>query len=94
MREGDNHSPPPQPDRTAEGGVIRQHVERALGRLSPQERSVFVLRHYQDLPLKEIAAALNLAEGTVKVHLFRAVRRLQKELHFLRTDVGLEGPRP
>ncbi|HLF14886.1 MAG TPA: RNA polymerase sigma factor [Bacteroidota bacterium] len=89
------HTPPaPNPEKSAEAGVIRQHVERALGCLSAQERSVFVLRHYQDLPLKEIAAAMDLAEGTVKVHLFRAIRRLQKELHFYRTDFGLEGRRP
>lgn len=94
MEPGGNHASPHPPDRSAEGGMIREHVERALGRLSARERSVFVLRHYQDLPLKEIAAALDLAEGTVKVHLFRAVRRLQKELHFLRTDVGMEGRQP
>ncbi len=95
MEPGGNHSSPhPPPDSSAEGGMIREHVERALGRLPDKERSVFVLRHYQDLPLKEIAAALDLAEGTVKVYLFRAVRRLQEELHFLRTDVGMEGRQP
>jgi RNA polymerase sigma-70 factor, ECF subfamily len=90
----DHHTPhTPGPEKSAEAGVIRQHVERALGCLSAQERSVFVLRHYHDLPLREIAATLEIAEGTVKVHLFRAVRRLQKELHFYRTDFGLEGRR-
>ncbi len=94
MNPNYNRLPAPNPEKSAEAGVIRQHIERALGCLSVQERSVFVLRHYQDLPLKEIAAAMNLAEGTVKVYLFRAIKRLQKELHFYRTDFGLEGRRP
>jgi RNA polymerase sigma-70 factor (ECF subfamily) len=81
----------PGPDRRAEAGDIRDHIERALGCLSPAERSVFVMRHYHDKPLKEIGEALDIAEGTVKVHLFRAVRRMQKELEFFRAELGLEG---
>ncbi len=78
------------PDRSAESSMIQGHVEQALDALSSQERTVFVLRHYHDLPLKEIAASLSLAEGTVKSYLFRAVQRLQKELSFYRPDFGLE----
>lgn len=76
----------PGPEKAAEAVMIQAHIERALGRLSPQERSVFVLRHYQDFKLKDIARALELAEGTVKVHLFRAVRKLQEELKFFKPD--------
>ena len=57
--------------------------------LSPQERRVFVLRHYHHLQLNEIAAMLTLAEGTVKSLLFRAVQTLQKELSFYRPELGL-----
>lgn len=81
----------PGPDRRAEAVVIREHIERALGCLSPTERSVFVMRHYHDRPLREIGEALSIAEGTVKVHLFRAVRRMQKQLGHYRADLGLEG---
>jgi RNA polymerase sigma-70 factor (ECF subfamily) len=91
MKTTTNHAATPGPDRRAEGAVIQEHVERALGCLSPAERSVFVMRHYHDLPLKEIGAALSIAEGTVKVHLFRAVRRMQKHLEFIRADLGLKG---
>ena len=72
------------PDRSAEARLIQEHVEAALGSLSPRERSVFVLRHYHDLPLKNIAKTLDITEGTVKALLFRAIGRLQKELAFYR----------
>lgn len=91
MGTNHHHSNSPGPDKLAEAGVIGRHIERALGCLSPAERTVFVMRHYHDLPIKEIASAMTLAEGTVKVHLFRAIRRMQKQLEFLRTELGLEG---
>ena len=78
------------PDRATESSLIQQNIERALSQLAPQERSVFVLRHYHDLPLKQIADTLQVAEGTVKSYLFRAVQRLQQELSFYRRDLGLE----
>lgn len=80
----------PEDDRAADGGleqrVVRQHVERALGVLSPKERSAFVLRHYHDLAVKDVAAAMDVAEGTVKSLLFRAVQKLRKELAFYRDE--------
>jgi RNA polymerase sigma-70 factor (ECF subfamily) len=85
------HTPNPGPDRTAEARLIQGHIDRALDALSPQERSVFVLRHYQDMPIKQIAATMDLADGTVKVHLFRAIRKLQKALKFYRPDGAAEG---
>jgi RNA polymerase sigma-70 factor (ECF subfamily) len=91
MRTTLNHMVTPGPDRRADNAVIQEHIERALSCLSPTERSVFVMRHYHDLPLREIGAALSLADGTVKVHLFRAVRRLQKQLEYFMADLGPEG---
>lgn len=85
------HPNPSGPEKRAEAGVIGEHIERALGCLSPAERSVFVMRHYHDLPIREIASALEIAEGTVKVHLYRAIRRMQKQLEFFRPELGLEG---
>lgn len=71
---------------------MQDHINRALETLAPQQRSVFVLRHYHDLPLKEIARILGLSVGTVKSQLFRAIRRLQKELAFYKAELGLEDP--
>lgn len=59
---------------------IDERVRAALVRLSPTQRTVFVMRHFEGLQLSEIAAALGCTDGSVKVHLFRALKKLQKEL--------------
>ena len=70
----------PNSDRLAESAQISDHISKALKRLSPQQRLVFVLRHYDGHKLKEIASILKCAEGTVKKHLFTATMRLREEL--------------
>lgn len=56
------------------------HVLQALQKLSPRQRVVLTLRHQENLPLKEIASILDLSEGSVKVHLHRAVKSLRSTL--------------
>ncbi len=68
------------PERAAASTRLRGDLYRALDRLSPSERSVFVLRQFNDLSIRETAEATGRAEGTVKALLFRALRKLQKEL--------------
>lgn len=80
----------PSPDREAGSRMLGEHIEAALGRLSGRERAVFTLRHYHDLPLREIAAMLEITEGSVKSYLFRALQRLQDDLAFYRNDGELE----
>ena len=77
----------PAPDSSAEGTILRQHVERALDALSARERSAFVLRNYHELSVKEVAASMDVADGTVKSLLFRATKKLQKELAFLQPEI-------
>ena len=86
---GDN--PGGNPESRLESGMIQNNINAALQKLSPRERSVFVLRHYDELQIKEIADVLNLSTGTIKSLIFRAIRKLQKELAFYRPDLGLEG---
>jgi RNA polymerase sigma-70 factor, ECF subfamily len=73
----------PDAERLLLSKQIGQRLELALGRLSSQQRAVFSLRHYEAMPLEDIAATLNLDVGTVKSHLFRALARLRKELQDL-----------
>jgi RNA polymerase sigma-70 factor (ECF subfamily) len=63
-----------------------RRVAVALEKLSARQRAVFVLRHQEGLALKEIAALLQLEEGTIKAHLHRAVRALRVELEDLYED--------
>ena len=68
------------PARTAESRLLQEKIALALDKISPQEKAVFLLRHYDDLMLKDIASSLGLSLGSVKSYLFRAVHKLQKEL--------------
>jgi len=68
------------PAQAAESRQLQARIARALEKVSPQEKAVFLLRHYDDLMLKDIASSLGLSIGSVKSYLFRAVRKLQKEL--------------
>lgn len=74
------------PERTVSAEQLAEHIDRALTKLSPAQRTAFILRHYHDLSIKEIAEHMNNTEGTVKVLLFRAIRNLQKHLSFYRDD--------
>jgi RNA polymerase sigma-70 factor (ECF subfamily) len=74
------------PERAYQASEIAQHIEHALRKLSPAQRTAFVLRHYHDLSIKEIAEHMHNTEGTVKVLLFRAIRNLQKYLSFYRDN--------
>lgn len=76
------------PDSAARAARFHEDVERALGVLSAQERTVFVLRHYHDMRIHEISASLSIAEGTVKSLLFRSVRKLRDRLSDYRDQVG------
>jgi RNA polymerase sigma-70 factor (ECF subfamily) len=70
----------PDPARATESKLLQERIARALDKVSPQEKAVFLLRHYDDLRLKDIASSLGLSIGSVKSYLFRAVHKLQKEL--------------
>jgi RNA polymerase sigma-70 factor (ECF subfamily) len=61
-------------------------VREALALLPPQQRAVVLLRAWEDLSFREVAAALGLAEGTAKAHYFFALRNLRKHLE-TRDDV-------
>ncbi len=52
----------------------------ALGTLSPRQRACVVLRYHEDLTIAQVADALSLSPGTVKRHLFDALRRLEGHL--------------
>jgi RNA polymerase sigma-70 factor (ECF subfamily) len=80
------------PEREVVSKVIDQHVRNALKRLSDKERTVFVMRHYHGVSLKEISKTLDVAEGTVKSLLFRSIRKLRENLSFYEDELGLGGP--
>jgi RNA polymerase sigma-70 factor (ECF subfamily) len=78
----------PETDAAAEAGFLRGRINRALETLTARERTAFVLRHHHELSVREVAASMNVAEGTVKSLLFRATQKLQKELAPLQSELG------
>ena len=62
------------------GSVERIDLRDALGRLPERQRTVFTLCHIADQTTAEISHALGVSEATVRVHLFRAVRKLRRLL--------------
>ncbi len=48
-----------------------------VGKLSERQKTVFLLRFVEEMPLESIAQAMNLEVGTVKAHLFRAVNAVR-----------------
>jgi len=72
------------PERSLFGKEIRARISLAMECLSPRERIVFEMKHYQGLKLRAIGDALGTTEETVKNSLFRATRKLRNELGGLR----------
>ena len=70
----------PDAERLLFSQQIQHRLELALSKLSDRQRAVFSLRHYEALPLEEIADVLKLDVGTVKAHLFRALTKMREEL--------------
>jgi RNA polymerase sigma-70 factor (ECF subfamily) len=71
------------PERHAQNVEISKHIKDAMEHLSPQQRLVFTMKHYQGYKLREIASMMDCAEGTVKKYLFTATEKLRERLRKL-----------
>jgi RNA polymerase sigma-70 factor, ECF subfamily len=72
------------PERELERKVLGERIQEALEKLTPRERMVFELKHYQGLRLRTIGEMLNTTEETAKNTLFRATKKLRANLAALR----------
>jgi len=68
------------PEHTRRIEEIREKVTYVLNKLTAKQRMIFILKHYQQLSINEIAEYLSCSEGSVKKQLFRAVSALKKPL--------------
>ena len=68
------------PHRSLFSGQIRKHVKEALGELTPRERMVFELRHYEGMRLRKIGEVLGTSEEAAKNCLFRATQKMRSAL--------------
>jgi RNA polymerase sigma-70 factor (ECF subfamily) len=72
------------PERRLLGQEIGQRIDAAVALLSPRERMIFEMKHYQGLKLRAIGDALGTSEESVKNSLFRATRKLREQLQEFR----------
>ena len=70
----------PGPDRIVYGSEVQQRVSAAMQELSAQERTAFVLRHFEGLSIEEIGEALGTGTNATKHSIFRAVQKLRRSL--------------
>src|ERR1035441_8937562 len=65
------------PERTLWNRQLKDKIEGAMGDLTPRERLVFELRHYQGLRLRNIGEVLGTTEEAAKNCLFRATQKMR-----------------
>ena len=70
----------PSPEETLLGREQRRRVAKALSQLPARQRLVFVLSEVEGYSSREVGQLTGLNESTVRVHLFRAVRKLRRLL--------------
>lgn len=72
--------PEPDIDPDAVEGPDRETLRRAVLNLAEKQRETVAMRFFSEMSIAEIAAALGVAEGTVKVHLARGLANLKRAL--------------
>jgi RNA polymerase sigma-70 factor (ECF subfamily) len=65
------------PEEQVLSGERRRQLAGALAKLPERQRLIFMLSHYEGRSSREVSAMTGLNESTVRVHLFRAIRRLR-----------------
>jgi RNA polymerase sigma-70 factor (ECF subfamily) len=67
-------------DRLVASAEIGQRIRTAMARLSPLERTAFVLRHFEGQSIDDISRALGVRQNAAKHCIFRAVRKMRVAL--------------
>jgi RNA polymerase sigma-70 factor (ECF subfamily) len=73
-------APHADPERQMRNSQLRDRISRALEALTPRERTVFELRHYEGLRLRAIGEILGTTEEAAKNCLFRATQKMRGSL--------------
>ena len=68
------------PQRKLLSGELREKIQQVLGELTPRERMVFEMRHYQGMRLRAIGEVLGTTEEAAKNCLFRATQKMRSGL--------------
>jgi RNA polymerase sigma-70 factor (ECF subfamily) len=83
------------PDGAAEDAMVRPRIEAAIAALPAEQREVFLLREYEDVPFAEIAAITGAPVPTVKSRMRYALEALRRALSDLAAgDAGQRSATP
>ena len=82
-------SPVMLPEDYAENNDIKCKLREMIDSLEPSQRSAIILFYYEDMSLKEIAAALGINENSAGVRLHRARKHIKKQLEKLYGKSGM-----
>jgi RNA polymerase sigma-70 factor (ECF subfamily) len=80
MPPNDPATPEPTPEQRLVSSERAKEITAAVDSLPDRQRTVFTLCHVAEQTTAEVSQALGLSEATVRVHLFRAVRKLRRLL--------------
>ncbi|MBN1383781.1 MAG: sigma-70 family RNA polymerase sigma factor [Elusimicrobia bacterium] len=70
----------PSVESVVENKMISKAVNKAIEQLPSRQKEVFILKHIDGLSISEIAQILDIAEGSIKANIFKAVNNLRKSL--------------
>jgi RNA polymerase sigma-70 factor, ECF subfamily len=68
------------PERRLESQELKERIQEVLGGLTPRERAVFEMRHYQGMRLRTIGEVMGTSEEAAKNCLFRATQKMRAAL--------------
>jgi RNA polymerase sigma-70 factor (ECF subfamily) len=68
------------PERRLGSKQVREKIQEVLGGLTPRERAVFEMRHYQGMRLRTIGELMGTSEEAAKNCLFRATQKMRAAL--------------
>jgi RNA polymerase sigma-70 factor (ECF subfamily) len=67
-------------ERKLDGALIEQRIREALEKVSVNQRTSFILRYFEEMPITEIAETLGCTEGAVRTHIRRSLLALRSKL--------------
>jgi len=67
-------------DRKLDGALTQQRIREALEKISVNQRTAFILRYFEEMPIAQIAETLGCTEGAVRTHIRRSLLALRARL--------------
>jgi len=68
------------PEKNASREDLKRKIERLVDDMPPRQKMAFILKHFQQFKIREIAEYMECSEGSVKKQLFRGVERIKGSL--------------